>query len=151
MRRAAFGEPPRTHPAEPGFVEVPPHARRVDEQHGTDRDKDCDSQEHGVIRRDSAPWDSIVLGRDARVCPVVDTWPPESENPGTTVRRSDGPQPWDDRQQMPPKPPPVRSMPPAFDVPAFLKSAGMAPRTVRFASGVVVFAQGAQANSVFYM
>jgi CRP/FNR family cyclic AMP-dependent transcriptional regulator len=52
---------------------------------------------------------------------------------------------------MPPKPSPVRTSPPAFDVPAFLKSAGVSPRTVRFAPGAVVFAQGAQANSVFYV
>ena len=52
---------------------------------------------------------------------------------------------------MPPKPSPVRTPPPAFDVPAFLKSAGVSPRTVRFATGAVVFAQGAQANSVFYV
>ena len=51
---------------------------------------------------------------------------------------------------MPPRPPPVRP-PPPFDVQAFLKSAGMSPRTVRFATGAVVFAQGAQANSVFYV
>ena len=52
---------------------------------------------------------------------------------------------------MPPKPSPVRQAPPAFDVQAFLKSAGMSPRTVRFATGAVVFAQGGQANSVFYV
>ena len=51
---------------------------------------------------------------------------------------------------MPPRPSPVR-LPPPFDVQAFLKSAGMSPRTVRFATGAVVFAQGAQANSVFYV
>ena len=52
---------------------------------------------------------------------------------------------------MPPKPTPVQTTLPAFDVEAFLKSAGVSPRTVRFASGVVVYAQGAQANSVFYV
>jgi CRP/FNR family transcriptional regulator, cyclic AMP receptor protein len=52
---------------------------------------------------------------------------------------------------MPPKPSPGRAVPPAFDVPAFLESAGVVPRTVRFATGAVVFAQGAQANSVFYV
>ena len=52
---------------------------------------------------------------------------------------------------MPPKPSPVRTTLPAFDVEAFLKSAGVSPRTVRFASGAVVYAQGAQANSVFYV
>jgi CRP/FNR family transcriptional regulator, cyclic AMP receptor protein len=51
---------------------------------------------------------------------------------------------------MPPRPSPVRP-PPPFEVQAFLKSAGMSPRTVRFATGVAVFAQGAQANSVFYV
>jgi CRP-like cAMP-binding protein len=49
---------------------------------------------------------------------------------------------------MPPRP--VRP-PPPFDVQAFLKSAGMSARTVRFATSAVVFAQGAQANSVFYV
>jgi len=52
---------------------------------------------------------------------------------------------------MPPKPSPVRTTLPAFDVEAFLKSAGVSPRTVRFASGAVVYAQGGQANSVFYV
>jgi CRP/FNR family transcriptional regulator, cyclic AMP receptor protein len=54
---------------------------------------------------------------------------------------------------MPPKPFPAPARPslPAFDVPAFLKSAGISPRTVRFATGAVVFAQGAQSNSVFYL
>ena len=51
---------------------------------------------------------------------------------------------------MPPRPSPVRQ-PPPIDVQAFLKSAGMSPRTVRFATGAAVFAQGAQANSVFYV
>jgi CRP-like cAMP-binding protein len=52
---------------------------------------------------------------------------------------------------MPPKPATVPATPPVFDVQAFLKSARMSPRTVRFAAGAVVFAQGAQANSVFYV
>ena len=52
---------------------------------------------------------------------------------------------------MPPKPSPVRTPPPAFDVQAFLKSAGVSPRTVRLAANAVVFAQGAQATSVFYV
>jgi CRP/FNR family transcriptional regulator, cyclic AMP receptor protein len=52
---------------------------------------------------------------------------------------------------MPPKPLPARSTLPAFDVQAFLKSARMSPRTMRLATGAVVFAQGAQANSVFYV
>ena len=42
-------------------------------------------------------------------------------------------------------------MPPGFDIQEFLRSAGLSPRTVRFATGAVVFAQGAQANSVFYV
>ena len=52
---------------------------------------------------------------------------------------------------MPPKPRAVRPAPPAFDVQAFLKSAQVSPRTVRFTPGAVIFAQGAQANSVFYV
>jgi CRP/FNR family cyclic AMP-dependent transcriptional regulator len=52
---------------------------------------------------------------------------------------------------MPPKPSAVRATPPAFNVEAFLKSAGVSPRTVRFATGAVVYVQGAQANSVFYV
>ena len=51
---------------------------------------------------------------------------------------------------MPPRPSPVRP-PPPFEVQAFLKSAGMSARTVRFATGAAVFAQGAQATSVFYL
>jgi CRP/FNR family cyclic AMP-dependent transcriptional regulator len=38
-----------------------------------------------------------------------------------------------------------------FDLHAFLDSAGVSRRIVRFAAGAVVFAQGAQANSVFYI
>jgi CRP-like cAMP-binding protein len=40
---------------------------------------------------------------------------------------------------------------PAFDVHAFLDSAGVARRIVRFARGAVVFSQGGQASSVFYI
>ena len=52
---------------------------------------------------------------------------------------------------MPPKPRPVPAPPPAFDVQAFLRSARVSPRTVRFQTGGVVFAQGAQSNSVFFV
>ena len=52
---------------------------------------------------------------------------------------------------MPPKPSPLRPPPPAFDVPAFLTSAGVTPRTVRFATDAVIFAQGASSNSVYYV
>ena len=52
---------------------------------------------------------------------------------------------------MPPKPSLAPAPPTAFDVQAFLKSARVPPRTVRFAAGAVVFAQGAPANSVFYV
>src|SRR5687768_4449627 len=51
---------------------------------------------------------------------------------------------------MPPRSSPVRP-PPPFEVQAFLTSAGMSPRTVRFATGAAVFAQGAPATSVFYI
>ena len=53
---------------------------------------------------------------------------------------------WD----MPPKPP-VRTTPPAFNVEAFLNSAGMPARTKRFATGAVIFTQGGLANSVFHV
>ena len=52
---------------------------------------------------------------------------------------------------MPPKPSSVRSRPPTFNVQGFLKSAGVSSRIVRFAADAVVYAQGAQANSVFYV
>jgi CRP/FNR family cyclic AMP-dependent transcriptional regulator len=52
---------------------------------------------------------------------------------------------------MPAKPSPAGLIPPAFDVQAFLRSAGVSPRVVRFVDGSVVFAQGGQANSVFYV
>jgi CRP/FNR family transcriptional regulator, cyclic AMP receptor protein len=52
---------------------------------------------------------------------------------------------------MPPKAAPGRTTPPAFNLEAFLKSARVSPRTVRFAPGAVVYVQGAQANSVFYV
>lgn len=41
--------------------------------------------------------------------------------------------------------------PTAFDVPAFLKATGVATRTLRCATGTAVFAQGAEASSVFYL
>jgi len=44
-----------------------------------------------------------------------------------------------------------RVPPPAFDVRAFLRTAGVSGRVVRFGAGASVFAQGAQANSVFYV
>ena len=53
--------------------------------------------------------------------------------------------------RMPAKPSPIRPAPPALNVQAFLTSARMSPRSVRFATGAVIFAQGAQANSVFYI
>lgn len=40
---------------------------------------------------------------------------------------------------------------PDFNVHAYLESAGVSRRSVRFASGAVLFAQGAEANSVFYL
>jgi CRP/FNR family cyclic AMP-dependent transcriptional regulator len=52
---------------------------------------------------------------------------------------------------MPPKSSPIRPAPTAFDVQAFLTSAKLSPRSVRFVRGGVVFAQGGLANSVFYI
>jgi len=52
---------------------------------------------------------------------------------------------------MSPKPSAARTAPPRLNIEAFLKSAGVSPRTVRFASGAGIYAQGAQANSVFYV
>jgi CRP-like cAMP-binding protein len=49
---------------------------------------------------------------------------------------------------MPAKPPPRED---SVDIEAFLKTAGVSSRTVRFKTGVTVFAQGAPANSVFYL
>lgn len=48
----------------------------------------------------------------------------------------------------------ARTKPPAatfFDVHEFLASGGVARRVVRFARGAVVFAQGARADSVYYI
>jgi CRP-like cAMP-binding protein len=44
-----------------------------------------------------------------------------------------------------------RTRPVPFDVHAFLELAGVTRRIIRFVRGAVVFAQGAQANSVFYI
>ena len=46
---------------------------------------------------------------------------------------------------------PAAKPPGPFDVHAFLDSAGVSRRIVRFARGAVVFAQGSPANSVFYI
>ena len=40
---------------------------------------------------------------------------------------------------------------PPFDVPAFLKQHGVAARSKRYKPGMVLFAQGAPANSVFFL
>ncbi len=45
----------------------------------------------------------------------------------------------------------ARAAVPPFEVHAFLDSAGVSRRIVRFARGAVVFAQGGQAQSVFYI
>lgn len=52
---------------------------------------------------------------------------------------------------MPAKQSPAVTAPPPFEIRAFLDSAGLSRRIVRFARGAVVFAQGAPANSVFYI
>ncbi|MGH9347459.1 MAG: Crp/Fnr family transcriptional regulator [Vicinamibacterales bacterium] len=52
---------------------------------------------------------------------------------------------------MPRKRSPADPPPPSFDVYAFLDSAGVSRRGVRFAPNRVVFAQGEPANSVFYV
>jgi len=57
----------------------------------------------------------------------------------------------DDLSVMATKQSPAKLPPPTFDLQAFLDSAGVSRRIVRFARGAVVFAQGAPANSVFYV
>ena len=52
---------------------------------------------------------------------------------------------------MPAKLSPIRRALPTLDVLAFLTSAKMSPRSVRFVKGAVVFEQGGPANSVFYI
>jgi CRP-like cAMP-binding protein len=46
---------------------------------------------------------------------------------------------------------PKAARPAGFDTQRFLESAGMARRLLRFAPDVVIFSQGAPANSVFYI
>ena len=48
-------------------------------------------------------------------------------------------------------PRPIRRPLPPFDVRAFLESAGIARRVMRYARDAIVFAQGGPANSVFYI
>src|SRR5215207_1868273 len=50
-----------------------------------------------------------------------------------------------------PRQSPSRRAEPPLDVQAFLATANIARRTLRFGRGATVFAQGAQANSVFYL
>ena len=52
---------------------------------------------------------------------------------------------------MPAKPSAPATLPPPFDIHAFLDSAGLSRRIVRFARGANVFRQGGRANSVFYI
>jgi CRP-like cAMP-binding protein len=49
-----------------------------------------------------------------------------------------------------PKRPPA-GPPPAFDVHAYLESAGVSQRSVKFAPAAKIFVQGSQATSVFYL
>jgi CRP-like cAMP-binding protein len=46
---------------------------------------------------------------------------------------------------------PPASQPTAFDVHAYLESAAVSRRSVRFAAEATIFVQGSQANSVFYL
>ena len=46
---------------------------------------------------------------------------------------------------------PIAPSPPPFDLHTFLESAGLSRRNVRFPRGATIFAQGAQANNVFYI
>jgi len=52
---------------------------------------------------------------------------------------------------MPAKRPPRRTPVAPFDLRAFLESSGVTRRVTRVAQGTVIFAQGAQATSVFYV
>jgi CRP/FNR family cyclic AMP-dependent transcriptional regulator len=52
---------------------------------------------------------------------------------------------------MPPKPVPPAGLADPFDLRSFLQSAGVSGRSVRFTVNDVVFAQGAQASTVFYV
>jgi CRP/FNR family cyclic AMP-dependent transcriptional regulator len=52
---------------------------------------------------------------------------------------------------MPARRAPARTPLAPFDVRGFLKSAGVSRRIIRFARDAVVFSQGGQANSVFYI
>ena len=52
---------------------------------------------------------------------------------------------------MPAKTSPARSVPAPFELRAYLDSTGLSRRITRFARGAVVFTQGGQANSVFYI
>jgi CRP-like cAMP-binding protein len=49
------------------------------------------------------------------------------------------------------KSPPLRKLDNHFDVPAFLREIAVPTRLRRYASAAVVFAQGAEANSVFFL
>jgi len=49
------------------------------------------------------------------------------------------------------KPTPSRTRPAPFDLHAFLESAGLSRRNVRFKRDATVFAQGTAANDVFYI
>jgi CRP-like cAMP-binding protein len=52
---------------------------------------------------------------------------------------------------MPPKSSAAPTPPPPFNLEGFLKSAGVSLRTVRFGPDASIYAQGAPANSVFYV
>jgi hypothetical protein len=67
MRRAVFGEPLLAHPPKIGWIDAPGSARFVDEQHATDCDEKCDSEQHGL----EAPGPRAVIARSSQIRPLL--------------------------------------------------------------------------------
>ena len=150
VRRAVFGEPSALiHPRSAGLTR--PATRALENINAPPATTRTAIVNNMVLSGRHSPRD----GPDLPIGPLLSvrlcTSAPRSGGPTIAVRLGRGPDSWDNPQDMPPRPRPVPPTPPAFDVQAFLKLARVSSRTVRFATGAVVFAQGAQANSVFFV
>lgn len=128
MRGAVFGEPLRAHPAKIGLIDAPGNTCVVEQQRATGCDENCDHGEHGLdaagTRRRWPRSSPTGPPSSVRLC----TPAPVSRHPTAAVRLRRALHSSDDRLNMPVKRLPVPTMPPAFDVPAFLESARMSPR-----------------------
>jgi CRP/FNR family cyclic AMP-dependent transcriptional regulator len=140
VRSSLLGQPLLAHPAQVLAAPVSRPSQSRYEQGRDDRAEETTNQKHGHYARGAI---SILQPCRHSVCTVVHSLPGRFSGP--VERRV-----CDDGSVMPVKRVPT-GPPHPFDLHAFLESAGVSRRIVRFGRGAQVFAQGAQANSVFYL